>query len=317
MRIMNLVLCDDGKNDKTIRALASDGKLYDIADISKDLFDILVATRIREDLQVDGNVTLKTALNIASGGTGATSPAAAANTLKLYGLRERTALPEGIDLNNYTTTGNYCSLSNAISKTLKNSPTSNAFIMTVFTSNGGDHEYTVNGEYIYIGQEIKEFNTGVTFFRMFDGYSGTWYNWSSTYSDRNIPLLSNLSGTLPTNKGGTGATTASDALANLGGLPKSYAGLVSLWYGSQGSGTITIPNARLYNSLLFVGSPGSGETLTSLVLGGTFTGSYQLTSNEAYLVLKLSNSGNNTVVQVDASAYNGYLSYVFGIVRTT
>lgn len=148
-------------------------------------------------------------------------------------------------------------------------------------------------------------------------WGGKQTNRATSVTWKKAMMLDSGASALGVSQGGTGATSASDALANLGGLPKSYAGLVSLWRGSQGSGTITIPNARLYNSLLFVGSPGSGETLTSLVLGGTFTGSYQLTSNEAYLVLKLSNSGNNTVVQVDASAYNGYLSYVFGIVRTT
>lgn len=121
--------------------------------------------------------------------------------------------------------------------------------------------------------------------------------------------------TIPIARGGTGATSASTALSNLGGLSKFNARLVDLWNGSAGNGTsITIPNGRLYSLLLFVGSPGSGEDLTSLALGGSFTGSYQIVSNSAFFIVKLSASGNNVVVRVEASEYKGVLKYVFGII---
>ena len=309
MRIMNLVLCDDGKNDKTIRALASDGKLYDIADISKDLFDILVATRIREDLQVDGALQGIEAL-IPRGKINASTRPIIFVPMISYSIIEPNHQTKEY-LKNWLkwVCTNYPNRFDVtfIGPCMPNS-TGVAICLIYNTSivnSEGLPQYAC-GQYTGVDGPVYTFGTNA-------------YNFYFAQSTHSIPWdsVTGKPSVFPVSQGGTGATTASAALANLGGLPKSYAGLVRLWYGSQGSGTITIPNARLYNSLLFVGSPGSGETLTSLVLGGTFTGSYQLTSNEAYLVLKLSNSGNNTVVQVDASAYNGYLSYVFGIVRTT
>lgn len=105
-------------------------------------------------------------------------------------------------------------------------------------------------------------------------------------------------------------TTANNA------LPKSYAKPVRLWLGSQGSGSITIPNARLYSSLIFVGCPKSGSLPTTLAFSGVFDGEFLLTSSEAYMVLTISVSGNDLVIQVDASEHNGHLTHVFGIVRT-
>lgn len=306
---MNLVLCDDGKNDKTIRALASDGKLYDIADISKDLFDILVATRIREDLQVDGALQGIEAL-IPRGKINASTRPIIFVPMISYSIIEPNHQTKEY-LKNWLkwVCTNYPNRFDVtfIGPCMPNSTGVTICLIynTSIVNSEGLPQYAC-GQYTGVDGPVYTFGTNA-------------YNFYFAQSTHSIPWdsVTGKPSVFPVSQGGTGATTASAALANLGGLPKSYAGLVRLWYGSQGSGTITIPNARLYNSLLFVGSPGSGETLTSLVLGGTFTGSYQLTSNEAYLVLKLSNSGNNTVVQVDASAYNGYLSYVFGIVRTT
>lgn len=115
--------------------------------------------------------------------------------------------------------------------------------------------------------------------------------------------------------GGTNASTATDALSNLGGYPGSSAKVVLLWSGNLDDGTATITDAYLYGSLIFVGYAGQGETLTALTLGGSFTGHYQLTSSVSYLLLTLAKSGNDIDVQVDASAHSGSLRFVFGVFK--
>lgn len=115
--------------------------------------------------------------------------------------------------------------------------------------------------------------------------------------------------------GGTGASTAIDALSNLGGYPGSSAEVVLLWSGHLADGTAKIADAYLYGSLIFVGHAGQGEVLTTLTLGGPFTGQYQLTSSVSYLLLTLAKSGNDIDVQVDASAHSGDLRFVFGVFK--
>lgn len=115
--------------------------------------------------------------------------------------------------------------------------------------------------------------------------------------------------------GGTGASTAIDALSKLGGYPGSSAEVVLLWSGNLANGTAKITDAYLYGTLIFVGNAGQGETLTTLTLGGSFTGQYQLTSSVSYLLLTLAKSGNDIDVQVDASAHGGRLKFVFGVFK--
>ena len=60
------------------------------------------------------------------------------------------------------------------------------------------------------------FNTGVTFFRMFDVYSGKWGDWIGSYSSAYLPNLAYLPGVVGLAHGGTGATSADGSRYNLG-----------------------------------------------------------------------------------------------------
>lgn len=113
-------------------------------------------------------------------------------------------------------------------------------------------------------------------------------------------------------QGGTGATSAADALNSLGAVPRVWLEQFVPWSGRASSGNISVVNGRLYNYLLFMGEPGAGEYATTLMVPSQSNGTFQLASNAASLTLTLTPSGNDVVVSIDSSQYGGALTYVFG-----
>ena len=162
MRIMNLVLCDDGKTDKTIRVLASDGKLYDIADIDKNLFDILIATRFRGSLQVDGSVTWPEQYKI-----------------------HYSYIPNGADLNDdtYKISGYY--RSNDGSATISNAPPGIGGAFELIVTGIGDGNYCT--------QRVKDYRNNTEWVRTQTTWREPWVwtDWNKiTHSDTLNTVLS-------------------------------------------------------------------------------------------------------------------------------
>lgn len=142
-------------------------------------------------------------LAIDKGGTGATTATDACTNLGAISVALGTAIPSGADLNDYTTHGTYYSVSGTNSATLTNTPyTGTGFRMDVFA--------TVSAS-SHIIQEIKANSASARTYRRIASISdgawtfGSWYQVVQTTSDA-----------LAIGDGGTGATTASAALTNLG-----------------------------------------------------------------------------------------------------
>jgi hypothetical protein len=164
-----------------------------------------------DDLPALVNELGSAVIPVERGGTGATAVRDAAQNLSVPSLLGGTKIPTGADLNDYKTVGTYYSNTYKSTSNLANCPTNNPFTMTVSYA-CGDSWYT--------SQEIVDFQEGVRYFRMGTG-SGTWYNWQTSYSTAYKPSADGLSGTMSVAKGGTGASTAAAALANLGAASKA------------------------------------------------------------------------------------------------
>ena len=135
------------------------------------------------------------------------------------------------------------------------------------------------------------------------GGVGRWYGWYDILTSmKPVSIV----------EGGTGAASAADALNSLGALPREWVEPFTPWHGRASSGNISVANGRRYNYLLFIGEPGAGEHITTLIVPSQFGGTFQLTSNTAFLTLTLTPSGNDVVVSIDSSQYGGALTYVFG-----
>ena len=153
---------------------------------------------------------------IARGGTSSTNTVDAANNLKVWGLAGSTAIPSGANLNDYKTFGNYACNSNSYAETLSNCPTNVAFTLKVFNATGTDDNTVTPGNYNYIAQEIKVFNSGVTYFRLLNVYSGKWGDWIDSYNSNHLPNLAYLPGVVGLGQGGTGGQGKLSGRYNLG-----------------------------------------------------------------------------------------------------
>ena len=119
------------------------------------------------------------------------------DNLKQWSLNGGTAISTNeTDLNTYTTIGNYYCSASSRAKTLVNKPDglTDAFVMKVEGSIGSSSG-------TYIRQRIIQFNDGREFHRRTDNGGTSWLSWVEA---------------LPVAQGGTGATTAQNARANLG-----------------------------------------------------------------------------------------------------
>ena len=144
-----------------------------------------------------GNIT-SGVLPIGRGGTGGNSTTSAAASLKYYSLSGKTSIPENADLNTYKTAGVYACTSDAVCKTIKNCPT-------------GGISFSLEVDYViltpmYLIQTLRQYNNAKVYRRYSVDAGATWSAWQSL-------VMSN--DTIPIQHGGTGATTAARAVANL------------------------------------------------------------------------------------------------------
>ena len=124
-----------------------------------------------------------------------------ANDISAIALNGHIGIPINVDLNDYTQPGNYGVGSNEIAATLSNCPIAASFTMTVRYATLGD---------VYVCQELYQFDNGHKYYRT--KLESGWIPWQETYDTTK---------TIPISGGGTGATTAASALANLGAVPQN------------------------------------------------------------------------------------------------
>ena len=124
-----------------------------------------------------------------------------ANDISTIALNGHIGIPINADLNDYTQPGNYGVGSNEIAATLSNCPIAASFTMTVRYATLGD---------VYVCQELYQFDNGHKYYRT--KLESGWIPWQETYDTTK---------TIPISGGGTGATTAASALANLGAVPQN------------------------------------------------------------------------------------------------
>lgn len=130
---------------------------------------------------------------------------AAESDVKTLALTPIAITTQGEDLNNYTTEGFYTCGASETAKTLLNCPTEYAFGLTVIKttgSTGRQQRLTV-----YLKTQPR------TYFR--NCYEGEWSEWYKEYSTFDKPSLTDCTGMLAVEKGGTNATTAQAAQYNL------------------------------------------------------------------------------------------------------
>lgn len=99
-----------------------------------------------------------------------------------YLLKGGMGIPKGSDMNGYKTPGNYACGSNAIARTLLNSPTNGAFTLKVDYGAGTS----------YPRQTYRVYVSGKTFVRIFDPYSGTSGMWTEY---KEVPFKDELTAT--------------------------------------------------------------------------------------------------------------------------
>lgn len=161
-------------------------------------------------------------LPVSNGGTGATTTAIAADNLQVYSIGIRESIPDNSNLNNYTAVGNYACYASATSSSIANRPESRdaAFVLTVQRSTGSTSVQ-------YVKQELMYYAYNYVYIRNSTNSGSTWTEWERVAFDTDLedylPLTGGtLTGALALNtplgisSGGTGATTAAQALTNLG-----------------------------------------------------------------------------------------------------
>ena len=138
---------------------------------------------------------------------------------------------------------------------------------------------------------------------------GLWINWSwSNSDDRSSPIDYYQFG----NGSGTGA---------LAGLRASniYAislGRATLWSGTWSSGTLIIPNARKYSTIILYGKPASDESNCSYVFSPGLTGNAQFCSNIAYFTFRIEPSGEyDCKLTMQTNPDGGYLIQISGVTQ--
>lgn len=304
--------------------------------------DIGLNTRIREDLQVDGNVTWP-------------------------GKHEITYqdIPDGADLNNYRTSGFYRSRSSANTGII-NRPAgcSSAFELIV----------TGIADISYCTQRIKTHENNREWIRTQTSWQqpyNTWTDWTE--------IASLVEGKIPIINGGTGAATTPNARYTLGvpaeidvgntsGFPFDWGSVVSrgglgntigqssgdnyywgvdmwsvLWGGAQtngattptwkrammmdseqrwnalysgtlSSGSANLTNGGKYAAVIICASPGAGEDSVFVCIPSGSCGG-QIASNEHWLSFSYSVSGVNSTITIRQNPSGGAIKYVWGLLK--
>lgn len=160
----------------------------------------------------------------------------------------------------------------------------------------------------YRMQLAGDYGSGTVFrIRTYDGDNNEWNPWRSIYTDAN---------TIPVSNGGTGATSASAALSNLGAAPIANLKRVDLWQGTcNKGGSVTVTNAYRYSVLWLVVTPGSGEAEIIACEYNNRAAVRQICSNNSWIGITSSISGNNKTFTVSGGNDGCKLTKIVGVVQ--
>jgi hypothetical protein len=155
-------------------------------------------------------------------------------------------LPEGANLNEYTQPGVYATGGNTNVATFSNAPTDSAGTLRVYNALG---RAAHSGAWVYMMQEYRSYLSGEPTYRRLlqTGEDGSWSAGAWVAGD--VPT------TLPIGKGGTGATTAAAARANLGLGGKILWGPSASLMGTSQSATLKEAISDQPNGIVLVFSP--------------------------------------------------------------
>ena len=139
--------------------------------------------------------------------------------------------------------------------------------------------------------------------------SSIWFNWGwSDSADRDTRVGSYSFGD------GSGTGTLAGLVAS-----HIYAislGRATLWSGTWSSGTLIIPNARKYSTIILYGKPASDESNCSYVFSPGLTGNAQFCSNIAYFTFRIEPSGEyDTKLTMKTNPDGGSLIQISGVTQ--
>lgn len=120
------------------------------------------------------------------------------------------AIPDNSDIDDYYLPGAYKVINNASAATMTNLPTANSGVLCVRASTGG--AISASSTWKYLVQEYQPY-TGYLYTRAGTSGSGTTVSWGSWYR-----YLTTSSLPLSVANGGTGASSAAEARANIGAV---------------------------------------------------------------------------------------------------
>lgn len=284
----------------------------------KNWLDIAWHTRIRGNLQVDGTIS----------------------SADQYRIKWQT-IPDGADLNDdkYKLPGFY--RSQLGSNTILNAPSwvQGAFEMVV----------TGIADGTYCTQTVKDYRDNYRYVRTQTTWkapwawtSWTWYlipadlnNYAKLQSPNNLihagneftfvapnfnnDLWLNYRTASGNTDGNIGTYLFGNGKAGLASVKVSniYADSLerkTLWTGKLTSGSATITGAKNYAAILVSGHPGSEAYRTHICLPtGNFDG--QMTTNMTYFYFVTSYSGDNCTITIKHNPSNGWIDFVWGIVK--
>ena len=202
----------------------ADGAATNALNSAKQYTDTVAAGKAAKSHNHDAGAITSGTLPIHRGGTGATDKAAAANSLGVYSLNDKTSIPANADLNTYKTAGTYVMTTDVNAATLKNCPT-------------GGVSFTLWVDYIlsstmYIAQKVQCYNNGRMYHRESFDSGSSWNSWKVVLDSGNYNSY------VPTKTGGgASGTWGINVTGSAGSVP---------WTGVTGKPSTFTPSSHTH-----------------------------------------------------------------------
>ena len=208
-------------------------------------------------------------------------------------LRTIQSIPNGADLNNFTTPGFYYCISDAEVKKYSNCPTNYAFYLEV-----GKHAGTF--------QRIVEYGTAVAKIYFRNLYAGSWGEWKRMYTTDDNPTAAAV-GAISENTEVLASTPITEAaIAQANGTVKhyaisgdSYTG-TDLPYDGYKYGNATVFKRYAMATVMLWGGPNVSEIAINRYNNGAWSG-WKIFLNKDYLPLSVGNGGTGATNAEDAA----------------